>query len=188
VFNVATGSRRATAVDEVAAADVDPELVLEDGGPSRLRASVVAIFVLAATFVWLVPWAETAGAEATILADESRRYRSDDAESAGRQLYVQEGCWYCHTQQVRPIVTDVGLGPVSVVGDYVYESPVLFGVQRVGPDLMHAGSRPQTDDPAWLAGYLADPRSERSYSNMPSYDHLSRSELDDLAAYIAASR
>ncbi len=188
VINVMTSTGRAKAVDQIAAAEVDPELVLEDGAPSRLRASVVAIFLLAATFVWLVPWAETAGAEATILADADRRYRTDDAITEGRALYVQEGCWYCHTQQVRPIVSDVGLGAVSVVGDYVYESPVLFGVQRIGPDLMHAGSRPQTDDPGWLVGYLSDPRSERSYSNMPSYDHLSASELDDLAAYIAASR
>ncbi len=171
---------------DTAPTDIDPELALEGGGPSRLPVVVVALFVAAATFVWLIPWAETAGTDATIRADANRSYAGDVAD--GRDIYVQEGCWYCHTQQVRPIVADVGLGPVSVVGDYVYETPVLFGVQRIGPDLMHAGARPPTDDVAWLADYLADPRSERSYSIMPSYDHLSDGELADLAAYIAGSK
>lgn len=188
VANVLTGRESLELPAEAEPAVIDDELVLDGAGPHRLRLAVVAMFVVAGLFVWLVPWAETAGAEATILADSDRRYRSAGDVANGREIYLQEGCWYCHTQQVRPIVADVGLGPVSEVGDYVYETPVLFGVQRIGPDLMHVGSRPQTDDPAWVAGYLADPRSERSYSIMPAYDYLSDSELNDLAAYISASR
>lgn len=174
---------------EVDEPEPDAELVLEGGiGSSRLRWGVVGLFTVAAVFTWLVPWADVAGAEATILADSDRRYGAAGEVADGRAIYVQEGCMYCHTQQVRPIVADVGLGPASVTGDYVYESPVVFGVQRIGPDLMHVGSRPETDDPEWVASYLRDPRDQRSYSIMPSYDHLSSSDLSALAAYIVGSK
>ncbi len=187
IVNVTTarGSDPAPDIDE-GVQELDPELALAGDGPSRLRLAVVTLFVLAVTFVVLVPWAEMAGADASIRGDTARRYTTADEVARGREIYLQEGCWYCHTQQVRPIVGDVGLGPVSEAGDYVFETPALFGVQRLGPDLMHAGNRPDTDDPAWLERYLADPRSERSYSNMPSYDHLSSSDLADLAAYVAS--
>ncbi len=188
IAGVVRGRATPSVVVSGAAAEVDPELVLEGSGPSRIRFVAVAVFVAAATFMWLIPWAEKAGVEASILADADRRYASGGDVATGRQIYLQEGCWYCHTQQVRPIVTDVGLGPVSEVGDYVYETPALLGTMRLGPDLMHAASRPQTDDPAWLVSYLEDPRRERSYSNMPAYGHLSDSDLADLAAYIAALR
>jgi cytochrome c oxidase cbb3-type subunit I/II len=174
---------------DVSDPEPDPELVFEGSiSGRRLRVGAVALFAVAAAVVFVIPWAETAGAEATILADADRRYRTAGEIADGREIYLQEGCWYCHTQQVRPIVTDVGLGPVSAIGDYVYETPVLFGVQRIGPDLMHAGSRVPTDDMAWVVSYLRDPRAERSYSTMPSYDHLSASDLDALAAYIVASK
>lgn len=167
----------------------DPELALDgSGGPQRLQSTAVGLFVVAAVLVWILPWAETAGVEGTALADTSRLYESGSEQAAGRAVYVAEGCWYCHTQQVRAIITDVGLGPVSVEGDYVHETPALFGVRRIGPDLMHPGSREPTNDVPWLVGYLADPRSERGYSTMPSYDHLSQSDLEALAAYIAGSK
>lgn len=168
---------------------LDPELALADmHGPRRLQSTAVGLFVAAAVLVWVIPWIETANVEGTLLADTARRYEDGSMEERGRAVYLAEGCWYCHTQQVRAIVTDVGLGPVSVDGDYVHETPALFGVQRRGPDLMHAGSREPTNDPAWLVSYLADPREERGYSTMPPYDHLSQRDLEALAAYIAASK
>jgi cbb3-type cytochrome oxidase subunit 1 len=193
VFVVAVFRGRGMQVDrilvDVEEPDPDPELVFNGEIRSgRLRTGAISLFVVAAVLVFVVPWAETAGVEATITADADRRYRTAGEVADGREIYLQEGCWYCHTQEVRPIVTDVGLGPVSVVGDYVYETPVLFGVQRIGPDLMHAGSRAPTDDIAWVVSYLQDPRQERSYSIMPSYDHLSASDLNALAAYIVASK
>ncbi len=163
----------------------DAELVLTGDLPQgRLRVGVVGLFAIAAFLVGVVPALETGGAEATIRADDFRTYPAGSLEAEGRELYLAEGCWYCHTQEVRPIVTDVGLGPVSTPGDYVFENPVLTGVRRIGPDLMHAGSRHETDDVAWVVAHLADPRSQRAYSSMPAYDHLSASELDALAAYI----
>ncbi len=164
----------------------DPELALDSAiGARRLQWSAIGLFVAAAALVWGIPWAATANAEGTVLGDTARTYTSGSIEATGRAVYVAEGCWYCHTQQVRQIVTDVGLGPVSVIGDFVHEVPALFGVRRIGPDLMHAGSREPTNDAAWLVDYLADPRAERGYSTMPSYDHLSRSDLEALAAYVA---
>ena len=174
------------AVVEVEVAEIDPELALDREVPAgRLRAGAVALFVAAAVVVWLVPWAETAGVEPSLVADTSRDYPAGSPEASGREIYLAEGCWYCHTQQVRPIVTDVGLGPVSTDADFAHEAPVMFGVQRIGQDLMHVGAREPTNDTAWLVGYLADPRSQRSYSIMPAYDYLSATDLDNLAAYVA---
>ena len=193
VFVVAVVRKAGAAPAPVAAVEIDdtldPELALEDmHGPRRLHSAAVGLFVVAAVLVWVIPWVETAGVEGTVLADTSRRYDDGSLEATGRDLYVAEGCWYCHTQQVRPIVTDVGLGAVSIDGDHVHETPALFGVQRIGPDLMHAGSREPTNDLAWLVSHLADPREARGYSTMPSYDHLSQGDLEALAAYIAASK
>ncbi len=186
---VPRGAGAAEAPEEAGDAPVDDELALTQSlSNRRLGWSLVAMFLAAAVMAWIVPWVETAGTEETALADSARRYRTAGEVADGREIYLQEGCWYCHTQEVRPIVTDVGLGPVSVRGDYVYEAPVMFGVQRIGPDLMHVGSRPQTDDLGWVIAYLEDPREQRSYSIMPAYDHLSDADLADLAAYLVASK
>ncbi len=115
----------------------------------------------------------------------TRSYPEASLEERGAELYVAEGCWYCHTQQVRPIVTDVGLGPVSVPGDYAYDHVDVLGIERVGPDLAHAGTRSPTEDASWNAAHLRDPRARRPWSTMPSYDHLAEDDLAALAAYVA---
>jgi cbb3-type cytochrome c oxidase subunit II len=106
----------------------------------------------------------------------------------GREVYVAEGCWYCHTQQVRPIVTDANLGPVTQSELLVSFAPDTLGIQRIGPDLAHAGSRAPTDDPAWLARFLTNPRSVNEDSLQPAYDHLSEADLAALVAYLVESR
>lgn len=167
----------------------DPELVLDRTVTlGRVRAGAVALFVLAALFVWVVPGLETRSTEPTLLADSSRQPDKHSVEARGREIYIQEGCVVCHTQQVRPIVTDVGLGAVSEIGDYVHESPALLGTMRIGPDLMHVGSGEPSSEAAWVAAHLADPRVERSFSLMPSYDHLSDADLDAVAAYVTSLR
>jgi cbb3-type cytochrome oxidase subunit 1 len=149
-----------------------------------IRRGAAAVFILSVLVVFALPAYEI-GAEPTLLADRTRSFESGSAQELGRELYVAEGCWYCHTQQVRAIVTDVGLGPVSVPGDYAYDPAGIFGVQRIGPDLAHAGSREPTDTVSWIADHLRDPRSERPWSTMPAYDHLSDGELAALATYVA---
>jgi mono/diheme cytochrome c family protein len=108
------------------------------------------------------------------------------AVAEGRELYVSEGCVYCHTQQVRANVADVGLGPVTLREDVMLASPALLGRIRLGPDLSHAGARPPTSDVAWVRDHLSDPRRDRGWSAMPSYDYLSDDELNALAQYIVS--
>ena len=62
-------------------------------------------------------------------------------EARGRAVYVSEGCFYCHTQQVRPLSGDKPFGRPSAPGDYVYQTPELLGSERNGPDLSNVGTR-----------------------------------------------
>lgn len=152
----------------------------------RLTLGVVGLFTVSLLFVGVFPMLEGDHSDATLLADRARTYEAGDVAD-GRQVYLAEGCWYCHTQQVRVNVTDVGLGSVSLPGDYVYETPVLLGEQRIGPDLMHVGAEGRVgSDPAAVAAHLEDPRAARSWSTMPSYSHLSDDELADLVAYLGS--
>ena len=152
------------------------------GFPKLVGASV-GLFIVAMSVVWLIPSTEVNPTEGTILGDTTRM-ESDDVFAAGKAIYLQEGCVYCHTQQVRPIVTDVDLGAVSAYGDYVNEDVVPLGVARLGPDLMHAGTGEDTGSVVFLRSFLEDPRAERSWSTMPSYAHLSDAEIEALAIYL----
>jgi cbb3-type cytochrome oxidase subunit 1/mono/diheme cytochrome c family protein len=175
----------------VGAPDVPPdaELLLDHDVPSgRVRAGAVLAFLFAVAFVAAVPVVEMELADPTLAADTGRLIAAGSVEERGLEIYVQEGCVACHTQDVRPIVTDVGLGPVSQPGDYAYDPLPLLGTVRIGPDLMRAGLREPTSDAAWVAAHLADPRAERPYSVMPSYDHLSDDDLDAVAAYVTTLR
>lgn len=105
-------------------------------------------------------------------------------EVQGRRIYSREGCWYCHTQQVRPVKADANLGPVSRPGDYVYDKPALLGSERQGPDLTWVGDR--LPDKAYHIVHLKNPRSTMPQSIMPSYDHLPERDLEALAAYLVS--
>jgi cytochrome c oxidase cbb3-type subunit 2 len=106
----------------------------------------------------------------------------------GREVYVTEGCWYCHTRQVRPISTDFGLGRVSLPGTFGQQAPDVFGTVRVGPDLARAGTREPTDDAGWIVGYLRDPVSVREGSSHPPYAYLSDADLQAVAQFLVESR
>lgn len=106
----------------------------------------------------------------------------------GRQIYLQEGCFYCHTQQVRSVVTDVGLGPVTEPGTSPALAGDTFGYQRIGPDLTHVGSREPTSDAAFLRTYLRDPLGAVDRSDHPSYAYLSDADLDSLVQYLLESK
>jgi hypothetical protein len=151
----------------------------------RLLAGTVGVFALAALFALVLPGFESSHSDGTLLGDTGRVFDAGSLEAKGRTIYMEQGCWYCHTQQVRPIVGDVGLGPVSAAGDYVNETPALLGVQRIGPDLMHVGSREPAGDVAWLIDHLRAPRRARPWSIMPAYDFLGDDDLRALATYLA---
>jgi cbb3-type cytochrome c oxidase subunit II len=87
----------------------------------------------------------------------------------GRDTYVAEACWHCHSQFVRPVSReDLRFGPVSTPGEYQNEMnlPHLFGTRRVGPDLIRQAGTHSND---WHLAHLYDPRSVAPYSVMPSY-------------------
>jgi cbb3-type cytochrome oxidase cytochrome c subunit len=97
----------------------------------------------------------------------------------GRQVYVREGCVYCHSQYTR--LQDRGLGPLVEAGDYVNETPHQLGTARTGPDLTNEGGK---HPPGWQKAHLVNPRLLKPGSIMPSFSYLSDEDLTDLVAYI----
>jgi cytochrome c oxidase cbb3-type subunit 2 len=91
-------------------------------------------------------------------------------QERGRDLYVGEGCAYCHTQQVRPLKQDLVFGRPSIAGDYAYATPELLGSERNGPDLSNIGSRQPSA--VWQYIHLYEPRSLVANSIMPAYPWL----------------
>ena len=85
----------------------------------------------------------------------------------GREIYVSEGCSYCHTQQVRPIPADQVFGRPSAAGDYAYSTPQLLGTERTGPDLINIGNRQPSS--TWHLVHLYNPRAVVKESIMPSF-------------------
>jgi cbb3-type cytochrome oxidase cytochrome c subunit len=97
----------------------------------------------------------------------------------GRQIYVREGCFYCHTQFTR--LQDRGYGPLVKAGDYVLETPHQLGTARTGPDLTNEGGRFPSE---WQKAHLIEPRAVKPGSIMPSFSFLSDRDMNDLVAYI----
>lgn len=97
----------------------------------------------------------------------------------GRQIYVREGCFYCHTQFNR--LQDRGYGPLVHAGDYVFETPHQLGTARTGPDLTNEGGRFPSQ---WQKAHLVEPRSVKPGSIMPSFSYLTDRDMNDLVAYI----
>lgn len=105
-----------------------------------------------------------------------------EIELAGRQIYIREGCVYCHSQQPRdPAQAPDGLrgwGRPSTPGDYVYDYPHQLGTMRTGPDLFNVGVRQPSED--WHLVHLYQPRAVVPWSIMPAYPYLF--ELKEAAA------
>ncbi len=85
----------------------------------------------------------------------------------GRELYLKEGCGFCHTQFVRDLKVDRPYGRGSVAADYALESPPLLGTQRTGPDLANVGVRQSSE--MWNLIHLYNPRAVAPHSVMPAY-------------------
>ena len=95
---------------------------------------------------------------------------------AGRDVYVREGCYGCHSQMVRPFRSETErYGPYSTAGESVYDRPFQFGSRRTGPDLARVGGR-YSD--AWHRLHLEDPRALVPESNMPGYPWLNENMVD----------
>jgi cytochrome c oxidase cbb3-type subunit 2 len=93
----------------------------------------------------------------------------------GRDIYVREGCYNCHSQMVRPLRAETErYGHYSVAGEFVYDHPFQWGSKRTGPDLARVGGR-YSDE--WHRTHLNNPRDVVPESNMPNYPWLAKTAL-----------
>lgn len=105
-------------------------------------------------------------------------------ETAGRQVYIEEGCYNCHSQLIRPFKSETDrYGPYSLSGEYAYDRPFLWGSKRTGPDLHRVGDVRSTD---WHAHHMWQPTSVVPGSIMPAYKSLYKTDSDFDTAYAEA--
>ncbi|HSI60783.1 MAG TPA: cbb3-type cytochrome c oxidase subunit II [Ideonella sp.] len=97
------------------------------------------------------------------------------AEQRGREVYTREGCWYCHSQYVRPVTGETRRwGPITQAGEYAFDKPHLFSTRRIGPDLSRVGLK-YSD--AWHVAHFWDPRMLSPDSIMPRFRGLFEAPL-----------
>lgn len=109
-------------------------------------------------------------------------------ELAGRNVYIREGCYNCHSQMIRPMRDEVErYGHYSLAAESMYDHPFQWGSKRTGPDLARVGQRYSNE---WHVQHLVDPRSVVPESVMPAYSFLLTAELrtDDIADHLKANR
>ncbi|MEK8050690.1 cytochrome-c oxidase, cbb3-type subunit II [Ideonella sp. DXS22W] len=95
---------------------------------------------------------------------------------AGRDVYIREGCYNCHSQMIRPFRAEtLRYGPFSVAGEFVYDHPFQWGSKRTGPDLHRVGGK-YSDE--WHRIHLNNPRDVVPESNMPAYPWLTSATVD----------
>lgn len=138
---------------------------------------IVAMAILAYATLLLVA---IPSIQLTALEAEVEEETLSEHELRGRELYVQNGCMYCHSQQTR----DVNFGPDALRGwgrfaipsDYLGDTPHLLGTMRTGPDLHNIGARQPSDD--WHLVHLYQPRAVLPNSVMPAYPFLFKEMLE----------
>jgi cytochrome c oxidase cbb3-type subunit 2 len=109
-------------------------------------------------------------------------------ELAGRNIYIREGCYACHSQMIRTLRDEVErYGPYSLAVESKYDHPMLWGSKRTGPDLARIGGK-YSDE--WHVAHLNDPRDVLSVSVMPAYSWLQKAtpRTDDLGTHLKAQR
>jgi cytochrome c oxidase cbb3-type subunit 2 len=101
----------------------------------------------------------------------------DAVQLAGRDVYLREGCYNCHSQMIRPFRAETErYGHYSVAGESVYDHPFQWGSKRTGPDLARVGNR-YSDE--WHVAHLMQPRDVVPESNMPAYPWLAKAAAKD---------
>jgi cytochrome c oxidase cbb3-type subunit 2 len=109
-------------------------------------------------------------------------------ELAGRNIYLREGCYTCHSQQVRPFRDEAErYGHYSLAAESMYDHPFQWGSKRTGPDLARVGGKYSHD---WHVAHMIDPRSVVPGSVMPGYPALAETDLayEDMAAHLSTLR
>lgn len=149
-------------------------------------ALVIAI-ILAASVGGLVEIAPLFTIDQTVEAAPDMRLYTP-LELAGRNIYMREGCYACHSQMIRTLRDDVErYGPYSLPVESEYDHPMLWGSKRTGPDIARLGNK-YSDD--WHVAHLTNPRAVVPTSIMPAYPWLNETPLDatDLGAHLATLR
>lgn len=109
-------------------------------------------------------------------------------ELAGRNIYIREGCYNCHSQMIRPFRDEVErYGHYSLAAESMYDHPFQWGSKRTGPDLARVGDRYSNE---WHVQHLMDPQSVVPESIMPSYKFLAKAELgyENVADHLVANQ
>ena len=131
-----------------------------------LMGILIVVAISIGGLVEIVPLMMSAGAQEPL--EGIKPYSALRLE--GRDVYVSEGCYTCHSQQIRPFRSETErYGHYSVAGEFVYDRPFQFGSKRTGPDLARVGRR-YTDE--WHRAHLINPRDLVPESNMPGYPWL----------------
>ena len=137
----------------------------------KVSMGLVAAIICAASIGGIVEIAPLFTIDETVeLPDDLRPHTP--LELAGREIYIREGCYACHSQMVRSLADELDrYGPYSLASESAYDHPMLWGSKRTGPDLARLGGK-YSDD--WHVQHLIDPRSVVPTSIMPAYPWLDR--------------
>jgi cytochrome c oxidase cbb3-type subunit I/II len=149
-----------------------------DGGKHRKLEGIPLVFsvlsllaILVGSVIELVP----SLVSNQFIVKDARVKPYTPLEVAGRDIYVREGCYTCHSQMVRPIVSEkLRYGRVSNAAEYVYDRPFQWGSKRTGPDLHRVGKK-YSD--MWHYRHMMDPRSVTPGSIMPNYPWLNKNKV-----------
>ena len=136
----------------------------------KISMGLVGAIIVAASIGGLVEIAPLFTIDETVAVPDDLRPLTP-LELAGREIYIREGCYACHSQMVRSLADEIDrYGPYSLAGESAYDHPMLWGSKRTGPDLARVGGK-YSD--RWHVAHLTDPRSVVPESNMPAYPWLS---------------
>jgi cytochrome c oxidase cbb3-type subunit 2 len=157
-------------------------------GRLEQRSVLIATGILATVSVGgIVEIAPLFSIESTIERVEGVRPYSP-LELAGRNIYIREGCYTCHSQMIRPFRDEVErYGHYSLAAESMYDHPFQWGSKRTGPDLARVGGKYSND---WHVAHLVDPRGVVPESVMPRFSFLLDAELspDDMPAHLRTNR
>ena len=132
----------------------------------KMSMGLVAGIIVAASVGGIVEIAPLFMIEETIAIPEDMRPHTP-LELAGREIYIREGCYACHSQMVRSLADELDrYGPYSLAAESAYDHPMLWGSKRTGPDLARLGEK-YSDD--WHRAHLINPRDVVPASIMPSW-------------------
>lgn len=143
----------------------------------KLSMGLVAAIIVAASIGGFVEITPLFTIDETVTIPDDMRPHTP-LELAGREIFMREGCYACHSQMVRSLADELDrYGPYSLASESAYDHPMLWGSKRTGPDLARLGGK-YSDD--WHVAHLIDPRSVVPASIMPSYPWLTRPLDTDL--------